>query len=130
MTLHAAILGWRPRTSLDSQNARVHWARRQKRNVATRVRVAEALAAAAWPRSLERGGAEHVITITIYQRLGKLMDSDNAAGCLKKTRDTIAEWLNVDDGQDGPEWLYRVKRGPDGVALELRLKALREERAG
>lgn len=126
MKHHATIVGWRPRTSQDSLNARMHWAKRAKRSQEAKERVGHALATAGWPRSLEHGGRDYVITLTIHQRVGKLMDSDNAAGCLKNTRDAIAGWLHVDDGQDGPEWVYRVRRGQDAVELELRRRDERE----
>lgn len=50
-----------------------------------------------------------VVTLTRFST--RKLDSDNLAMSLKAVRDVVAQWLNVDDGDEGPrgkvQWRYK-----------------------
>lgn len=113
----AIIRGWRPKTSLYSLNARVHWAKRKQLNDLAKTYAKVAILKAQWPLALLSG--RYICTITIRQQLGRLPDGDNLQGCAKVLRDTVAQALGIDDGSDAVDWRYAVERGPDMVTIRL-----------
>jgi hypothetical protein len=113
----AEIAGWRPKTKHFGVNARLNrWA--TARYVAdAHNRTGKALALAGWPRHL---AGPAVVTITLRQRLGPEMDSDQVAIVPKAVRDAVAKWLHTNDSPRDPIiWHYGWERGPDGVLLSL-----------
>jgi hypothetical protein len=54
-------------------------------------------------------------------RIGpRKLDSDNVAGACKATRDGVADWLGVDDGDESRvRWVYAQERGAYGVRVEV-----------
>lgn len=113
----AEIEGWRPKTKHFGVNARLNrWA--TARYVAdAHDRTGKALALAGWPRHLD-GPA--VVTITLRQRLGPEMDSDQVAILPKAVRDAIAKWLHTNDSPRDPiTWRYGWERGPDSTLITL-----------
>ena len=48
------------------------------------------------------------------------MDSDNLAISQKGVRDGVADWLGVDDGDQGIQWVYEQRAGgPKVYAIEV-----------
>lgn len=115
----ARIDGWRPKTSIQSRNGRAHWARVKRADAVAKAVAVAALHQSGWPESLPDGGAGWRLTITVYQRLGKLADSDNVTTACKAIRDACAQYLSVDDGPGGIDWRVEIRRGPDAVELTL-----------
>ena len=51
---------------------------------------------------------------------GNTPDDDNVVSCLKATRDQIAKWLRVDDGErETVRYRYASLRGPWAVRIEF-----------
>ena len=95
-----------------SQNAREHHMARSRR-----VKGERSTAAMLCRVSLKRPTLPATITIT---RVGpRKLDSDNVPGCCKATRDGIADWLGVDDGDDRLTWLYAQAVGAYAVRVEV-----------
>ena len=97
-----------------SQNAREHWRARARRVKAERTTAMVACCASLtrpkrWPV---------VVRLT---RIGpRKLDSDNVAGACKATRDGVADWLGVDDGDESRvRWVYAQERGAYGVRVEV-----------
>jgi hypothetical protein len=111
------IGGWRPMAKTDGLNARLHWAVRAKRTTLVHDITTGAMTLAGWPRSLPGEPSEYVITFTVTCKRPPLPDSDNLAGWMKATRDSVAKWLNVPDDMSGPTWMYRAVRGPEDSTL-------------
>ena len=54
------------------------------------------------------------VTITLT-RIGKrLLDDDNLSGGFKATRDGIADWLGIDDGDRRLKWQYQQRKTAKG----------------
>lgn len=68
--------------------------------------------------------AEDGQLVVVMTRIGaRDMDSDNLAGGCKQSRDTLAKWLGLDDGDKRISWLYQQRRGkPKEYALEITLQ--------
>ena len=117
MIYRCLISGWRPRSTMDGQNARLHWAARHKRTLSVHSLMAAKLAEADFPRVL---AGPATVALRVAQERGPLPDSDGVQAMLKSTRDAIARWLGVDDGPTGPiTWEYSCHRGPDSVEIFL-----------
>ena len=114
------MLPWRPVASKDGPNARLHWSVRRRRAVDWQAGLFAACIEQGWPEGLLFGGFGYVVTVTVRQRRGPLMDDDNLAGCCKALRDGVARWLGVSDAPGGIEWRYESERGPDETVLTLR----------
>lgn len=52
------------------------------------------------------------VRVTLIAVRQKRLDDDNLAGGFKALRDSIAESLGIDDGDDRVEWIYRQQVGP------------------
>lgn len=60
------------------------------------------------------------ITVVITRIGPKKMDSDNLAISQKGVRDGVADWLGVDDGDQGIQWVYEQRAGgPKVYAIEV-----------
>ena len=117
MIYRCLIPDWRPRSTLDGQNARLHWAARHKRTLSVHSLMVAKLAEADFPRSL---AGPATVTLRVSQARGPLPDSDGVQAMLKSTRDAVARWFGVDDGPTGPiTWEYSWGRGPDSVEIVL-----------
>lgn len=53
-------------------------------------------------------------TITLTRIAPRKLDSDNLAGGFKAARDGIADWLEIDDGDDRLTWVYGQRKGAPG----------------
>lgn len=62
-----------------------------------------------------------VIRLTRHiQPRGRDFDDDNLARALKPYRDSVAEWLGIDDGSERLTWLVdQVRDGTRGVTVEV-----------
>lgn len=106
----------------SAANLREHWAVRAKR--VKQERMAATLAVrAAWRAS----GASLVYPIPvrlvrIVGPRGRTLDGDNLQSAMKAVRDSVADVLDVDDGNPHQAtWEYSEERGKDwGVRVEIR----------
>jgi hypothetical protein len=60
------------------------------------------------------------LTVTLTRLGGRKLDDDNLRSALKGTRDAIADWTGVDDGDE--RWTWRCEQepgGPTGVRVEI-----------
>lgn len=127
-TLYVATIdAWAPSTSLDSQNARVHWTVRRKRYYMVTGLVYAALYQAGVPRGMfERRASGHAgkprewsVTFEV-RKVGRTPDSDNCVASLKHARDSVARYLGCDDGPAGPTWVYEPwTRGKARVVITI-----------
>lgn len=68
-----------------------------------------------------------VVTVT---RVGpRLLDDDNATASAKATRDEVAAWLGVDDGDGSVRWEVAQERGPYAVKITVKPTEATEETA-
>jgi hypothetical protein len=104
----AAILGWRPRTSEYSHNARTHWATRARAAALARELTREALGS--WPRGWAVGGERPVVRLAMGCRAGRLPDGDNLQTALKSVRDEVCAVLGVDDSDGACGFEYSAYR--------------------
>lgn len=59
-----------------------------------------------------RQTAPSVPCVVLLTRIGpKNLDGDNLQGGFKHIRDSLAEWIGVDDGDPRIEWRYSQERG-------------------
>ena len=94
-------------------NAREHWRAR-----ARRVR-SERLAAGLVLDSQPRPPIPCTVRLTRVAPSSGL-DDDNLAGALKAVRDTVAEWIGVDDKDSATvRYVYAQRRGPWAVEIEF-----------
>lgn len=71
-------------------------------------------------RMLDGLGPPFRVTITRVAPGTRPLDGDNLAGASKYTRDTIAKFLGIDDGDRGRiEFSTQQERGPWGVVLRI-----------
>lgn len=93
-----------PLRLVSEANVREHWA--------TKARRAKAQRKATWAALYGQGvrmPAPCRITIT---RVGKRrLDSDNLARSAKAVRDGVADWLEIDDGDERLTWRYEQTTG-------------------
>ena len=86
-------------------NARAHWSATAAKRAKERAVIGAALARVTRPAGPRR------VCIT---RVGpRVMDDDNRTAAAKGTRDAVAAWLGIDDGDDSVRWEVRgeVARG-------------------
>lgn len=86
-------------------NARAHWSATAKKRARERAVIGAAL------RGITKPAGPWRVVIT---RAGpRAMDDDNRTAAAKGTRDAVAAWLGIDDGDDSVRWEVRgeVARG-------------------
>lgn len=86
-------------------NMRSHW--RAKASRAKRQR----LLAWAELRVVERHAFLGPVAISLTRIAPRELDDDNLAAGFKATRDGVADWLGVDDGDKRLSWRYAQERG-------------------
>jgi hypothetical protein len=101
------------RTRSPNVTNREHWSARKKR-----VDREKGVVTAVLRTALGRPPALPLaVTLT---RCGPVrMDTDNAIGSLKATRDAVAAWLGCDDGSPLVTWRYEQAHGPFAVRIAL-----------
>jgi hypothetical protein len=73
------------------------------------------------------------LQITITRHAVRLLDDDNAVGSLKSVRDSVADWLSVNDRDPRIHWVVgqtKCKRADVGVVIEIREWRREDERMG
>lgn len=100
---------------ISEMNSRCHWAARARRFKAQAAAVRQALSAAHFiaPPPFER------CTITLTRVGRRQLDDDNLASGFKAVRDTLADWLGVDDGSERLTWSYTQERGQPGIRITI-----------
>lgn len=79
-------------------------------------------------RRLEGADPSHRWVVVLQRVSPKPFDDDGLAASLKSIRDGLAASWGVDDGADGPVWLYDWRKGaPKQHAVEVGLWEWREE---
>ena len=100
----------------SGQNNREHWRVTHRRNRVEKDAAGWALAGKPLP------SLPCKVTLTRVSPSKSGLDTDNLAGSLKATRDTVARFLGVDDAKDDVvHYEYRNERGPWGVRIEWEL---------
>jgi crossover junction endodeoxyribonuclease RusA len=97
-------------------NGREHW-----RPKATRVK-RQRLMAWANLRTIERPAFLGPVTIVLTRIAPRELDGDNLQSGFKATRDGVADWLGVDDGDKRLTWQYSQRKGAPhhyGVEIEI-----------
>lgn len=98
---------------VPGDNAREHWATRARRAKNHRSTAEMVL------RS-KFGRAPELPLVVIITRVGRgRLDTDNLAGSAKHIRDGIADWVGVDDGNEGYTWRYEQSRGEPAVVIRI-----------
>jgi hypothetical protein len=61
------------------------------------------------------------IALVAFRRTGRELDHDNLVGGLKWLRDSIAEWIGIDDSERNIDWTYsqHPTRGREGVSVRI-----------
>lgn len=102
-----------PMRTVPGLNARENWRARARRVKAERQAVAWMLAGKAKPKT------PCTVRLTRVTPRGTA-DDDNLAGALKAVRDTVAEWIGVDDKDSATvRYVYAQRRGPWAVEIEF-----------
>ena len=86
-------------------NGREHWRPKSARVKRHRI--------TAWAelRKVERPAFLGPVQITLTRIAPHTLDDDNLAAGFKATRDGVADWLGVDDGDKRLTWRYAQERG-------------------
>lgn len=95
---------------VSEANQREHWSAKLKRKNTQQC--------VAWTVLCFYNPPTGKLTITLT-RHGRRMDSDNLAGAFKHVRDTIAFWLQRDDGDPSLTWIYNQEPGKGPVTCEI-----------
>jgi hypothetical protein len=92
-------------------NKREHWSKK-----AARAKLHRSCAAASLYGTCIRGWLPVTppVTITLTRVAPRKLDSDNLASGFKATRDGVAQWLRIDDGDERLTWVYAQRRGKPG----------------
>jgi hypothetical protein len=98
-------------------NGREHWSKKAGRAKRHRIR--------AWAelRGVTFGNVLGPVHIKLTRIAPRLMDGDNLQSGFKATRDGVADWLGVDDGDRRLTWLYAQERGAPkfyGIKIEVK----------
>jgi hypothetical protein len=103
-----------PVRTVSEANRRDHWAKKAKRAKEQRLFTGAHLRLWCDKPALP-------CTIVLTRISSRALDDDNLRGALKAVRDSIAEWLGVDDGPTGPiTWEYAQERGKGfGVRIDV-----------
>lgn len=74
----------------------------------------------------EANRREHWRTVAARKKRQRVLDDDNLASGFKATRDGVADWLGVDDGDKRLTWRYAQEKGAPkfyGVRIEVEATA-------
>ena len=95
-------------------NLRMHWAVKAKLAKSHRTRTRAALSnEAPIPPATP-------LTVVLTRIAPRRLDTDNCVSAFKNCRDGVADWLGVDDGNQGIQWVYEQRAGgPKVYAIEV-----------
>jgi hypothetical protein len=93
-------------------NLREHWAAKARRTKAQRAAVSLLV-----PRASPEGRV--VVTLTRVAPRPIKDAHDNLRSAFKHIVDSVAERLGIDDGSPRIAWLYRQRKGPAQVEIEI-----------
>lgn len=114
-----------PVRTVSEANTHEHWRRRNDRASQQR-----SITAAMLTTVTERPALPCTLRLTRLTSATKLMDSDNAIGSMKHVRDSVAEWLGVDDGPSGPvTWDYGPQERAKYYAVRVEVVTAAKESA-
>lgn len=99
---------------VSEANSREHWAKKAKRTKATRCAVFLALCAKGHRGGLAASPVARA-TVHIVRIAPRGFDDDNMVRSAKAVRDSVAEYLGLDDRTDRIRWTYAQERGGVGV---------------
>ncbi len=86
---------------LSEPNRREHWSVKRQRQTSQ----ADALFLALYESGIEVKRLRMPLVVT-WVHIGGKLDGDNLSGGFKKLRDSLAEKLEIDDGDEMVEWRY------------------------
>lgn len=117
------ILVTYPEKIVSEANQREHWRPKAARAKLHRVN--------AWAAMRQAGGfigAPELLgplRITMTRIAPRELDSDNLASGFKASRDGVADWLGIDDGDKRLTWEYQQRKGmPKQYAVEIRVEGV------
>jgi hypothetical protein len=87
-----------------SQNARGHWQTKARKIRQDRDAVSLVLSQSKPPKL--------PVNVVLIRCAPRLVDDDNAVGCCKGTRDSVAEWLGIDDRDPRVRWRVEQRKVP------------------
>lgn len=90
-------------------NGREHWRKKAARAKCQRFTAHNVISKAGYSVTVGTPA-----TITLTRIAPRKLDSDNLAIGFKHVRDGIADWLEIDDGDDLLTWLYAQRKGSTG----------------
>jgi hypothetical protein len=112
-----------PIQTVSVLNVREHWAKRSRRTKQHRTTTYAMLLSYGKAADLYRIAAPIRFTITLTRIGGRTLDDDNLRAALKATRDGVADWLGIDDGDKRLTWQYgqepKQRKMPPGVRVEI-----------
>ena len=97
-----------PLKIISEANQRGHWSKSSSRKALHRNTARSIL------QSHARPSHEGPITIMLTRLGPGALDDDNLASGFKSSRDGVADWLGIDDGDKRLTWRYAQRRGMAG----------------
>lgn len=102
-----------PLKIISVANMRMHWAVKAKLVKSQRQTVYNALTHLAAP-------PVPPLTIVLTRVAPRSLDGDNLQSGFKATRDSVADWLGIDDGSPLLDWQYCQRKGdPKTYSVEI-----------
>lgn len=112
-----------PIKTVSIANKKEHWGTRAKRTKKHRETAAKMLRTYGTPGDHWRGAFPICFLITLTRIGGRTLDGDNLQMALKATRDGVADWLGIDDGDKRLTWVCRQepkqRKMPPGVRVDI-----------
>jgi hypothetical protein len=108
---------------VSESNLREHWRKVANRKREHRLMAKVPFAFKRNPGFLMRNGLCDAITITLTRIGPRTLDDDNLESGFKATRDGVADWLGIDDGDKRLTWRYDQRKGkPKEYAAEIQVE--------
>lgn len=106
-----------PIRTRSEANMREHWATKAKRVKAQRSAMMLML------RRQNVRALEFPICVTLERIAPRQLDTDNLVGAVKAVRDSIAEFVGMNDADPRIQWFYAQRKGkPREYAVEVRIE--------
>ncbi len=101
---------------VSEANMRGHWSKGHRRSKAQRGTVRLALEA-----NFGKPPAPP-ITVTLTRLAPRKLDGDNHQRAEKAVRDGVADWLQIDDGDDRVTWQYEQEKASKRYAVRIEVR--------